>query len=126
MLISRKKVSSRKLLFDRYFFLGRQPSAWDVAFDRVIGFYLSNFSSHEIYWPTPLVKWRVHLKGLEKLTRTCPIITYESEKAGQLSYFLSVCGKTPELTLAAKATLMGVSILRVLLTTCSILFLHVP
>ncbi len=110
MFISRKKVSSRKLLFDRYFFLGRQPSAWDVAFDRVVGFYLSNFSSHEIYWPTPMVKWRVHLKGLEKLTRTCPIIAYETEKASEPSYFMSACGKTPQLTLVAGAKFMGVSI----------------
>ncbi len=94
---------------------GRQPSSLDVAFDRVVDFYFSNFSSHEIYWPTLAVKWRVHILGLGKMARTCPIITYETDEAAKpkTDYFLRPCAVIPELklVLTGKGLYNGVSIL---------------
>ncbi len=93
----------------------------DVAFDRTLGFYLSNFSSHEIYWPTPAVKWWVHIEGLENVTRTCPVITYETTPAREteLGYFLRACMEVPKLVMNVKSKgflMTGVSIF---VTTCT-------
>ncbi len=94
---------------------GRQPSPLDVAFDRAVDFYFSNFSSHEIYWPTLAVKWRVHILGLTKMARTCPIITYETEEAAKAKadYSLRAFVVIPELklVLTGKGLDNGVSIL---------------
>ncbi len=92
--------------------LGRQPSPLDVTFDRTADFLLSNFSRHEIEWWTPVVTLKLHLYGMENLTRTCPVITYQMEDQ-QMKYVTRGCGEVANLVLKANAfsSVSGVSIL---------------
>ncbi len=64
-----------------------------------------------------MVTWTVHIQGLENLTRTCPIITYEMEEATvpKMGFFMRVCFKEPELKMMIAGDtwpLKGVSVFR--------------
>ncbi len=54
-----------------------------------------------MYWPKLAVKCSVHILGLDKMARTCPIITYETDEAAKpkTDYFLRACAVITELKL---------------------------
>ncbi len=53
--------------------LGRQPSPWDVAFDRTLDFLLSNFSTHDFVWTLPIGvrPFALTATGFRKPIRRC-------------------------------------------------------
>ncbi len=89
------------------YFQGRQPSPWDVAFDRTLDFLLSNFTSHDFVWTVGSFTLDAKLFGLENVTRSCPIIIYETEEGGQheMRFFARVCGEVPQLDLIGRTRL---------------------
>ncbi len=102
--------------------LGRQASPWDVAFDRTADFLLSNFSSHEIGWWTPIVTLKLHLHGLEHFMRTCPVISYQIEDQ-QVNYRTSGCGGIPKLELKCDA-IKGVTKVSMYVSICDLQLPH--
>ncbi len=84
--------------------LGRQPSPWDVAFDRTLDFLLSKFSSHDFVWTLPIGSLDAHLFGQENVTRTRPIILYQMDDTvlPQMNYTLTSYAEVPSLQLDAE------------------------
>ncbi len=79
-----------------------------MAFDRTLDFLLSNFTSHEFAWTVGSFTWNVELFGLENVTRSCPIIIYETEEGGhpEMRFFAKACGEVPQLDLIGATQLL--------------------
>ncbi len=79
-----------------------------MAFDRTLDFLLSNFTSHEFAWKVGSFIWDAKLFGLENVTRSCPIIIYETKEVGhpEMRFFARACGEVPELDLIGATQLL--------------------
>ncbi len=78
---------------------GYQTTPFDVAFDRTFDFLLSNFSTRKFDWPLGGWTLKVRVKGLQNITRDCPIITYETrpKRDPGTHYFTRVCVAASEI-----------------------------
>ncbi len=103
--------------------LGRQPSPWDVAFDRTLDFLLSNFSTHDFVWTLPIGSADAQLFGLENVTRTSPIIIYQTDDTvlPQMIYRMKAGGEVPHAQLTAQISAGIFGGVRTFLSTAGVL-----
>ncbi len=77
-----------------------------MAFDRTFGFVFTNFSKHEVAWTADGITFNGSISGIQKITRTCPVIIYQTKESAEsaLRYFVRACAQVPELGLDGKMT----------------------
>ncbi len=86
------------------YILDQKPSIWDEAVDRALGYLLSKFSSQTFEFTVGGIRLEAKLIGLDSVTRSCPIIMYDTEGGGLpgMRQFVRGCGDLPKLELVTK------------------------